>query len=84
MKEQELIDEGFTKVEVPVEESGDQTDYYYYTYEFNKDFVLTSDSSDEITRDKWTVSCYDIDMCFRDIEDIQTMIALYKKCSKAL
>lgn len=84
MREQELIEEGFERVDIPVEESGDKTDYYYYVLKFNESFILTSDSSDEVTRDIWTVSCYDIDMCFKDIEDVQTMAALYKKCSKAL
>jgi hypothetical protein len=84
MKEQELIEEGFEKVEVLMEDSGDKTDYHYYTLHLNDNFTLISEESTAVTRDRWTVSCYEIDMCFKDIEDVQTMIALYKKCSSAV
>lgn len=82
MTEQELIEEGFERIDVLTEESGDKNDYYYYSLELNKEFVLISDESDEITNNQWTVHCYEIDVTIKDITDIQTLIALFSKWSK--
>ncbi len=82
MKEYELIDEGFEKVDQLTEETGDKTDYYYYQLEINPDFVLMSDASDEITNDQWKVYCYESGIVIRDIEDVQVLVALFGKWSK--
>ena len=82
MKEHELIDEGFERVDQLTEETGDKTDYYYYQLEINPDFVLMSDASDEITNDQWKVYCYESGITIRDIEDVQVLVALFGKCSK--
>lgn len=82
MTEQELIEEGFEKIDVFTEESGDKNDYYYYSLKLNPEFVLISDESDEITNNQWTVHCYEIDVTIKDIFDIQTLIALFSKWSK--
>lgn len=82
MKEQELIDEGFERVDQLVEETGDKTDYYYYQLEFNPDFVLMSDASDEITNDQWKVYCYESGIVIRDLEDVQMLVALFGKWNK--
>ena len=80
--EQELLEEGFEKIEVPVEESGDQNDYYYYSMKLSDDVLLTSIESDTITNGHWPVYWYEVDWEFKDIIDIQTLIALHKKVSK--
>ena len=82
MKEQELIAEGFERVDQLVEETGDQTDYYFYQLEINPDFVLMSDASDEITNDQWKVYCYESGIVIRDIEDVQVLVALFGKWTK--
>jgi hypothetical protein len=82
MKEAELIEEGFTRIDVPIEESGDQTDYYYYTLELNPNFVLTSNASDEVNSGRWQVFEYEVGIIINDIEDIQALIALFRKWSK--
>jgi hypothetical protein len=82
MKEQELIDEGFERVDQLTEETGDKTDYYYYQLEFNPDFVLISDASDEITNDQWKVYCYESGIVIKDLEDVQMLIALFGKWNK--
>ena len=82
MKEYELIDEGFERVDQLTEETGDKTDYYYYQLEINPDFVLMSDASDEITNDQWKVYCYESGITIRDIEDVQVLVALFGKWSK--
>jgi len=82
MREEELIEEGFERVDVLVEESGDQSDYYYYTLNLEPALDLTSNASDEAGEKNWVVYCYDLEICIRDIEDIQTLILLYKKWGK--
>jgi hypothetical protein len=82
MTEQELIEEGFERIDVLTEESGDKNDYYYYSLELNPNFVLTSDESDEIVNSQWQVYCYEIDVTVKDIEDVQALIGLFRKWSK--
>jgi hypothetical protein len=82
MTEQELIEEGFERIDVLTEESGDKNDYYYYSLELNPNFVLTSDESDEIVNSQWQVYCYEIDVTIKDIEDVQVLIGLFSKWSK--
>jgi hypothetical protein len=82
MTEQELIEEGFTKIDVLTEDSGNQNDYYYYSLELNPDFVLTSEESDEVSNNQWRVHCYEINIIIKDVEDIQALVGLFKKWSK--
>lgn len=82
MTEQELIEEGFERVEVPSLESGDDTDYYYYKLDLNPNFTLISNANDEVYNKAWKVTCFEIDIIIKDIVDLQTLIALNKKWSK--
>lgn len=82
MKEIELIEEGFNRIDIPIEESGDKTDYYYYVLELNPNFVLNSTASDEISSGRWQVFEYEVGIVINDIEDIQALKALFKKWSK--
>jgi hypothetical protein len=82
IREHELVEEGFEKVEVPVAESGNENDYYYYQLKLNENFTLISDASDEINNNIWSVYCYEIDITIKHIEDIQALIALNSKWKK--
>jgi hypothetical protein len=82
MKEIEIIEEEFDRIDVPIEESGDKTDYYYYKFDLNDHITLSSNASDEIDGGIWKVYCYELDIVIKDLEDLQTLIALFKKCNK--
>lgn len=82
IREHELIEEGFERVDVLASESDNENDYYHYQLDLNSDFTLISDASDEITNNQWNVYCYEIDVVIKDIEDIQTLIALHNKWKK--
>lgn len=57
MKEQDLIDLGFTK------EFGDN--FYYYTYDFARGFSLITQASDEVVDNKWFVEVFETDQTIR-------------------
>jgi hypothetical protein len=82
MTEIELEEEGFELVNVPKEESGDKTDYYYYSLKLNEHVTLTSSSDDESTRNKWKVFCYEIGLAIDNLEDLQCLISLFSRSSK--
>jgi hypothetical protein len=82
MTEQELIEEGFERVEVPKWESGDKSSYYYYKLDLNPHFTFISNANDEVYNKTWKVTCFEIDVIIKDIVDLQTLIALNKKWSK--
>ena len=82
MTEHELIEEGFEKIFVSKEESGNKIDYHYYRYQLNELYSIYSSDSDESTRNKWLVYFDEMKEPVSDIEDIQTMIGLFKKWSK--
>jgi hypothetical protein len=77
MKEQDLIDLNFDKIEVSREESGCDDGFYYYTYDF-KHFSLITTSNDEILDDNsWYVEIFEYeDFRFTDKEDLEKLIEL--------
>lgn len=80
MKEEDLVNFGFEKVEVPVEESGDKTDYYYYKYDLSDSITLVSVASDEVKDDNWHVGGdlgYDISIT--EIADIYMLKHLFQR-----
>jgi len=79
MTEEELIEEGFERIDVPVEESGDETDYYYYRLSFGSGLGLYSSESNDSPKNKWRVIFEEFADNITDIEDIQTLKALFKK-----
>jgi len=79
MREEELIEEGFERIDVTIEESGNKNDYYYYRYSFGNGFGLQSSDNTDSPKNKWKVSLDEYDSVITDIEDIQTLIALMKK-----
>jgi len=82
MTEQELIEAGFTRVDVPVEESGNKNDYYYYSLEVCEGFELISDESDNRPTSNWKVYCYEMNISIKKIEDVETIVALFRQFPK--
>ena len=81
MKEQDLIDLGFKRTDVTAEESGYETDWYYYTYDFGDgSFSLISDSKTESDKDDWNVEVFeDETIRFTNSEDIKALIDLINR-----
>ena len=82
MTEIELEEEGFELVNVFKEESGDKTDYYYYSLKLNEHVTLTSSENHESTRNTWRVFCYEIGLAIDNLEDLQCLISLFSRSSK--
>jgi hypothetical protein len=59
MKEQELIDLGFEKIEVTHDESDNGYDYYYYELRLTAGLILSSCDNIEVKNKKWIVSNFD-------------------------
>ena len=83
MREEELIEEGFENIIVSIEESGDKTDYYFYNLNLNEDVVLTSSTNEDSAIKNWIVYLNNNNnIVIKNIEDVQTLIAIIKKCTK--
>jgi hypothetical protein len=81
MTEQELVDNGFTKIYIPIEESGDRTDYWYYTYDLSDNITLISSDS-ESSKENWKVMLFEDDIEVTDINDIKNLIDIFGKYKK--
>jgi hypothetical protein len=77
MTEEELIEEGFEKVIVPIHESGDKDDYYYYKYVVNSYCTLTTNESTVASKKNWYVRCDELDLSIKDIDDVRLFINLF-------
>jgi len=82
MRKEDLEEAGFERVFVSKEESGNKNDYYYYKYEINSDVILTSNESDTINNNIWKVYEHSWGVAMTDIDDVITLINLFKKWSK--
>jgi hypothetical protein len=82
MRKEDLEETGFERVFVSKEESGNKNDYYYYRYEINADVILTSIESDMINNNQWKVYEHSWGVAMTDLDDILTLINLFKKWSK--
>jgi hypothetical protein len=79
MTEQDLIDLGFTLIDVPTEESGGSP-FTYYTYDFDNELGLISNSDDEAGECNWTVEIFDYSTVkFTGKEDLEEFINIIKK-----
>ena len=80
MKEQDLIDLGFERVDVSEEESGDKP-FHYYTYDIgNGTISLITQSNDEVENDNWHVEVFeDTSIRFETIEDVTKFIQVTEK-----
>ena len=67
MKEQDIIDLGFTK------EFGDN--FYYYTYDLARGIGLITQASDEVVDNKWVVEVFETSTIrFTDKESVEKLI----------
>ena len=75
MKEQDLIDLGFERIDVSVGE-----DFYYYTYDFTKGFCMISSDNYEAEDKGWFIDIFN-DHCARlyNKEDVKTLIDLINR-----
>lgn len=73
MKEQDIIDLGFTK------EFGDN--FYYYTYDLARGLSLITQANDEVVDNKWFVEVFetDIKIRFTDKKPIKKLIKIINK-----
>ena len=72
MKEQDIIDLGFTK------EFGDN--FYYYIYDFARGFSLITQASDEVVDNKWVVEVFETSTIrFTDKKPIKELIKIINK-----
>jgi len=76
MKEQDLIDLGFERVDEYTEEG----DYHYYVYDFTKYFSLITCTDNEVEDDRWHVEFFDDnDVRFYSKDDVKTLIELIER-----
>ena len=73
MKEQDLINLGFTK---EVEE-----DFYYYVYDFTRGFSLITNANDELINGKWVVEVFETNdkIQFTNIDNVKKLIKIINK-----
>jgi len=81
MRKEDLEESDFEYIFVSKEESGDKNDYYYYKYEINPEVILISNASDEINNNQWKVYEHNWGVAIIDIDDVYTIINLFKKWS---
>lgn len=83
MKEEELVQLGFERVNVPPEEAGDEKGFHYYTYDFSdsRGLSLISNSNDEAEKaGQWVVEIFDYDnITFTDVEKVLEFTTIIKQ-----
>jgi hypothetical protein len=77
MKEQDLIDLGFTK-RVQESEIFIEDNYYFYEMIFTDDHSLTSNESDNAGENNWTVSI-NFDIVITKLENLKDYINIIKR-----
>ena len=72
MKEQDIIDLGFTK------EFGDN--FHYYTYDFVRGLSLITRANDEVVNNEWVVEFFNLNtICFTNKESVEKLIKIINK-----
>lgn len=73
MKEQDIIDLGFT---IQITE-----DFYYYTYDFARGFSLITQASDEVVDNGWFVEIFETNPMLRFTvkEHVESLINIMNK-----
>ena len=83
MKEQDLINAGFTRNDVNKEESGNDKDFHYYVLDVVDGITLVSDSTEEINEDNWTVDCFEVDkILITEPEQLFNFLETLKLCTQ--
>ena len=72
MKEQDIIDLGFTK------QSG--YNFYYYTYDLSRGFGLITQANDEVVDNKWVVEVFETSTIrFTNKKPVKKLIKIINK-----
>ena len=83
MTEEDLINLGFQKVDVPDSESQNGYDYYYYKLKLMDDLVLVSSDSDTVKNNTWQVKNFEwLGASIRDRQSIEMLKQLTLKWSQ--
>jgi hypothetical protein len=78
MKEKDIIDLGFEKNIVPIEESGMDYDFYYYSLDIAQ-IDLLSQANDEVEDGNWKVQILEGGIMISDKEDLIQLIQILKR-----
>ncbi len=79
MKEQELTNLGFAKINISAEESGGNA-FYYFDLDITRYTSLISNSNDEALKNEWQVEFFQDDsVVFTDIKDLQLFIDIIRR-----
>jgi hypothetical protein len=82
MVEQVLKDLGFERTLVPIEESGCDKDFYYYTLEIG-DICLISNADEEALEEGWKVSIFDFpSMEISNMNELMTLVSILEDNTK--
>lgn len=81
MTENELVELGFEKVLVPVEESGAKNDFWYYNLDIGELSFISGDNEDSGTK-MWMVQIFDNGPWISKFEDLEALITIIKKYTK--
>lgn len=82
MIEQALKDLGFKRILVPIEESGDDRDFYYYTLDIGN-ICLISNDDEEAEKEGWLVSIFDFpSMEISDYNDLAALVNILESNTK--
>ena len=77
MTEDVIINLGFQRVVVPIEESGDETEFYYYDLRAGKISFITN-ASDELVDGQWVCYLFDCDVMISSEADMRDLIRIFK------
>lgn len=78
MTEQTFIDLGFERNDVPMIESGGDSDFYYYTLDIG-DICLMSNSDDDANEEGWSCCIFDSDsLKIKGSGDLEDLIRILK------
>jgi hypothetical protein len=78
MKEQDLIDLKFERIDVGIEESGYEA-YHYYAYDIG-DVSFITNSNDELIEGEWYVEIFNKNSIrFKNLKDLKLLIEILKR-----
>ena len=82
MTEQDLLNAGFIRTDVPKEESNNEEDFHYYVLNVTEGITLVSDSPAENGGEKWTVESFEIEnLKITELEQLFNFLETMKICT---
>ena len=81
MTEQDIVNLGFTRCDVPAEDTVDTPFHYYEWYPYAGAYLaLLSDSNDEVKDGNWkVVLSEDMDIVFDNVNDVRSLMDILKR-----